>query len=45
MRESQKTMFWRNHRVVELRRNGKVVGWYGCRIPKIFEENCKEVKE
>ena len=44
MRESQKTIFWRNHRVVELRKEGKVIGWFGCRIPKTAEEIINEKK-
>ena len=45
MRESQKTIFWRNHRVVELRVDGKVIGWYGVKFPKTAKELIKEVKE
>jgi len=46
MRESQKTMFWKNHRVVEIRskETGKVLRWYGCRIPKTAEEIINEKK-
>ena len=44
MRESQKTIFWRNHRVVEIRikETGKVIGWYGCKFPKTAEEVINE---
>ena len=45
MRESQKTIFWRNHRVVELRVNGKPIGWYGVKFPKTAKEIIREVKE
>jgi len=47
MRKSQQIIFWRNHRVVELRskETGKVIGWYGCRIPKTAEDRIKEVKK
>lgn len=31
MRRSQQIIFWRNHRIVELRKDGKIVGWYGCK--------------
>ena len=46
MRESQKTIFWRNHRVVELRskETGKVIGWYGVKFPKTAKELIKEVE-
>ena len=44
MRESQKTIFWRDHRVVEIRRKGKVFGWYGKKFPKTAEEIINEKK-
>lgn len=46
MRRSQQTIFWRNHRVVELRNKetGKVIGWYGKKFPKTAEEIINEKK-
>ena len=38
MRNSQKTILWRNHRVVEIRHNKKSIRWYGKKFPKTAEE-------
>lgn len=43
-RKSFRNVFWRNHKVVELRREGKTIGWYGKRFPnKTAQEIVEEV--
>jgi len=46
MRKSQQKIFWKNHKVIEFRKNGKPARWFGKRFPKtaqeiIDEENLK----
>lgn len=38
MRKSQQIIFWRDHKVTEIRIDGKVIGWYGKRFPKTAED-------
>lgn len=38
MRNSQKIIFWRNHKIFVLKRSGKVIAWYGSKIPKTAQE-------
>ena len=42
IRKSQQTMFWRNHKIWEIRINGKRKGWIGKRFPKIAQEIVEE---
>jgi len=45
MRKSKQILFWRNHKVYRLKVNGKLIGWYGQRIPKTAQEIIDEVEE
>jgi hypothetical protein len=46
MRESQKAIFYREVRIVELRNKGKTIGWYGTRFPEPTAERIvREVYE
>lgn len=45
MRRSQRTLFWnRNHKVYQITRKGKIVGWYGLKRQKTAQEMIDEVK-
>ena len=41
MRISQKTMFWKHHKIIEIKHKGKVVAWFGIRNPPKKEEVMK----
>ena len=38
IRRSQQKIFWRNHKIVELRINKKLIGWFGKRFPKSAQD-------
>ena len=44
MRKSQQQIFWRNHRVIELKIDGKSKGWFGIKIPKNAQKIVEETK-
>ena len=44
MRNSQKIVFWRDHKVFEIRKGEKILGWIGVKIPKTAEELLEEGK-
>ncbi len=45
MRNSQKIIFWRNHKICEIKKNGKVIGWYGSKIPKTVQDILEEIED
>lgn len=38
LRRSQKTIFWRIHKLVVIKKDGRILGWYGKRFPKLAQE-------
>ncbi len=46
MRKSQQIIFWRDHKVIVFKKNGKIVRLYGKRFPnKEAQEIVNEVSE
>ena len=42
MRKSQQQLFWRDHKVYDLKVKGKTVGWFGLKIPKTAQDIIEE---
>ena len=45
MRKSQQQIFWRDHKIIELRNKGKAIGWFGKRFPKMAQDIVEEKNE
>ena len=43
MRKSQQVLFWRDHKVIEIRKEGKILGWFGIRIPQTAQKIIEKV--
>lgn len=44
LRNSQQTIFWKNHQVWEIKVKDKLIGWFGKRFPKTAQERVEEVE-
>jgi len=42
MRRSQKNLFWKYHKIIELKKENKTVGWFGIRLPPTKKETMKK---